>query len=276
MTRRGRATAVLRPAGIAAAVGFSVAPFLWFAAISFETPIDVTATPPRLTLPATLEAYRSALVGHALYTPARNSLVVAAATTVVSVVFASGAAYALARLRLHGRKWILGAVLAAAMFPQIAGAGPVWRILGALGLLNSLAGLVLPHVALTLPLAIWILASFFKELPPELEEAARVDGCSRTGALVRVVAPLAAPGMFSAAILVFTYSWNEFFFALLILSDPDKHTLPLAIALFPGQYTMPWAEIAAASVVATLPLVAVVLAFQKRIVGGLAAGAVKG
>jgi multiple sugar transport system permease protein len=263
-------------AGITTAVVISLGPFLWFAATSLKTPIEITSVPPRVWPSGTLEPYLSAIGEHGLGRYVRNSAIVAGATTVVSLALAALAAYALARLRVPGRRFLLLAVLAASMFPQVAIAGPVWQVLRALGLLNTHPGLVIPYVSLTLPLAIWLLASFFRQLPPELEEAARVDGCTRLGALVRVVAPVAAPGVFTAAILVFIYAWNEFFFALLVLSDPAKYTLSVGIALFPGQYTMPWGEIAAASVVATFPLIALVLLFQRRIVRGLAAGAVKG
>jgi multiple sugar transport system permease protein len=263
-------------AGIVSAVTLSLGPFIWFATTSLKTPVEITSVPPRFWPSGTMEPYRSAVGGHGLGGYVQNSAIVAGATTLVSLTLAAFAAYALARLRVPGRRVLLLAVLAASMFPQVAIAGPVWRILRAIGLLNTHTGLVIPYVSLTLPLAIWLLASFFRQLPAELEEAARVDGCTRLGALARVVAPVAAPGVFTAAILVFIYAWNEFFFALLVLSDPVKHTLPVGIALFPGQYTMPWGEIAAASVVATLPLVLLVLLFQRRIVRGLAAGAVKG
>jgi trehalose/maltose transport system permease protein len=263
-------------AGIAFTVLWSVVPFAWFAATSLKRPVDITAVPPKLLAPPTLDPYRSAIAGHHLLRYVANSALVASATTALALLLAALAGYALARLRLPARRLILAAVLAASMFPQMALAGPVWRILRALGLLNQLPGLVLPYVSLTLPLAIWLLASFFKELPRELEEAAEIDGCSRLGALRRVVVPLAAPALFTTAILVFIYAWNEFFFALLILSDPARQTLPVGIALFPGEYTMPWGEIAAASVVATAPLIALVLAFQKRLAHGLLAGALKG
>jgi multiple sugar transport system permease protein len=262
--------------GVGVTLVFSLAPFLAFASASLKTPVEITATPPHLLPSGTLAPYRSALVEYHLLRYVGNSAAVACATTVLAVGIAALAAYALARLVVPQRQLVLAAVLAASMFPQMALAGPVWRILRALGLLNELPGLVLPYVSLTLPLAIWLLASFFRELPAEVEEAAEVDGCTRIGALLRVVAPLAAPGLFTTAILVFVYAWNEFFFALLILSDAAKQTLPVGIALFQGQYTMPWGEIAAASVVATAPLIALVLVFQRRIVRGLSAGAVKG
>ena len=129
---------------------------------------------------------------------------------------------------------------------------------------------------MTLPLGVWILASFFKDIPPDLEAAARIDGCGHFQTLFRIIVPLSAPGVFTAAILVFIYAWNEFFFALLIMTRQDFQTLPVGIALFQGQYTMPWGEIAAASTVSTLPLVLMVFIFQKRIITGLTAGAVKG
>jgi len=191
-------------------------------------------------------------------------------------VLAIFAGYSLARLRLPFKGFILGSLLAVSMFPQISIAGPVWRLLQAVGWLNSYQGLILPYVTLTLPLGVWIIASFFKELPEELEDAARIDGCGHLQTLFRIMLPLAAPGIFTAAILIFIYAWNEFFFALLIMTQQDYQTLPVGIALFQGQYTLPWGEIAAASTIATIPLVLLVFIFQKRIMRGLAAGAVKG
>ncbi len=266
--------------GLALVVGlvaaWSLAPFLWFVLTSLKTPAEVTAIPPVLWPSGSLAFYRAAVAGHGLMRFLLNSLVVAGGTTLITVLLAAGAAYALARLRLPGVGWGLGLILAAGMFPQTSLAGPVWRILQGLGWLNTYQGLILPYVSLTLPLGVWVLYAFFRELPPELEEAALIDGCGRVQVLWRVVAPLAAPGVFTAAILVFIFAWNEFFFALLIMSDPARQTLPVGIALFQGEYTMPWGEIAAASTVATLPLVLMVLLFQRRIVRGLSAGAVKG
>ncbi len=183
--------------------------------------------------------------------------------------------YSLARLRLKYKGLIMGSLLLVSMFPQISIAGPVWRIMQDMGWLNSYQGLIVPYVTLTLPLGVWIMASFFKELPEELEDAARIDGCGHFRTLVNIMVPLAAPGVFTAAILVFIYAWNEFFFALLMMTQQNFQTLPVGIALFQGQYTLPWGEIAAASTVATVPLVLLVLLFQKRIVRGLSAGAVK-
>jgi len=149
-------------------------------------------------------------------------------------------------------------------------------MLQSLNWLNTYQGLIVPYVTLTLPLGVWIVASFFKDLPEEIEDAARIDGCGHFQTLFRIMLPLAAPGIFTAAILIFIYAWNEFFFALLIMTQQDVQTLPVGIALFQGQYTMPWGELAAASIIATVPIVVLVFFFQKRIVSGLSAGALKG
>jgi len=270
----GRKTAFWLAAGLAGF--FSLAPFLWFLITSLKSQGSVTAIPPTLLPEGSLHFYWSAFSGYGLLGFVLNSLLVAGLTTALTISIATLAAYALARLRLKGTGLVLGLLLAVGMFPQTSLAGPVWRILQAMGWLNTYQGLVLPYVTLTLPLGVWILTTFFKELPRELEGAALIDGCNRWQALWRVILPLSAPGVFTAAILVFIYAWNEFFFALLIMSDRARQTLPVGIALFQGQYTMPWGEIAAASTVATLPLVAMVLLFQKRIVAGLSAGAIKG
>lgn len=257
-------------------VALSVLPVLWFLVTSLKSQVEVTAIPPTLVPSFSLDFYSSVFSRYHLQWYLLNSFIVAGGSTLVCMLFAVFAGYALARTRIAGRRFFLGLILAASMFPQIAMAGPVWRILRTLGWLNTYQGLILPYVALTLPLATWIMAVFFRDFPGELEQAARVDGCTRLGALFRVVLPLSAPGVFTAAILVFIYTWNEFFFALLIMTEPSRQTLPVGIALFQGEYTMPWGEIAAASIVATVPLVILVLAFQKRIIRGLTAGSVKG
>ncbi len=259
---------------VAFLLAFSLTPFLWFVLTSLKTPIQLTASPPVIWPEGGIHFYLSSIGRYHLFRFVWNSLVVAGSTTVLSLVVGSLAAYALSRLPIKGKRLILGAILGVSMFPQISIVGPVWRILQAVGWLNTHQGLVAPYVTLTLPLTVWILASFFKELPRELEEAAKVDGCGPVKTLVRVIAPVAAPGVFTAAILVFIYAWNEFFFALLIMTRAEVQTLPVGIALFPGQYTMPWGEISAACVMATLPLVVLVLVFQRRIIRGLSAGSI--
>lgn len=257
-------------------VSMSLFPFLWFVDTSLKTELEVTAIPPVLLPSGSLHFYRSSIETYDLLHFAANSLVVAGSVTAITIALSTLAGYALARLRMRFKGLLMGGLLAVSMFPQISIAGPVWRILQSLGWLNSYQGLVLPYVTLTLPLGVWILASFFKELPGEIEDAARIDGCGHLQLLYRVIVPLAAPGVFTAAILVFIYAWNEFFFALLIMTEQKYQTLPVGIALFQGQYTLPWGEIAAASTVATVPLVLIVFLFQKKIVGGLSAGALKG
>jgi multiple sugar transport system permease protein len=255
---------------------YCLVPFLWFVLTSLKSSAELTAIPPTLIPSFHLGFYQSALEKYGLLHYIGNSAIVAGAATLITIAVGSLAAYAMARFHLGWTNFYLMVLLAVSMFPQIATAGPVWSIIDRLNWLNTYQGLVAVYVALSLPLAIWILTTFFREVPREIEEAALVDGCSRLQALVKVVLPLAAPGILTAALLVFIHAWNEFFFALIIMTDPTVQTLPVGIALFPGEYTMPWGEIAAASTVATLPLILLTLIFQRGIVRGLCAGAVKG
>ncbi len=261
---------------VAAIAAWSLLPFLWFVATSLKSGAEIEAIPPALWPGFHWEHYRAALFQYGLLRYIANSVIVAGATAALSLALAALAAFALARFKLRWGRFYLMLLLALSMFPQIAVAGPVWRLLNFLDWLNTYQGIVAAYIALSLPFAVWVLATFFRELPYDIEEAALIDGCSRWQALRLVVLPLAAPGIFTAAILVFIQAWNEFFFALIILTYPARQTLPVGIALFPGEYTMPWGEIAAASTIATLPLVALTLIFQRRIAQGLSAGAVKG
>lgn len=256
--------------------GFSLLPFLWFMLTSWKTANEITAIPPEIIPSFYWGAYRTALWEHGILKYMSNSAIVAGATMLISIAIAAPAAYALARFKLPWLRVFLMLLLGISMFPQIAIAAPVWRILNKLGWLNTYQGIVMAYISLSLPFAIWVLTTYFKELPNEIEEAALIDGCTRLQALRKVMLPLAAPGLFTAAILVFIHAWNEFFFALIILTYPALQTLPVGIALFPGEYTMPWGEIAAASTIATVPLIFLTLLFQRRIVQGLSAGAVKG
>jgi len=274
--KKSFAEQVILTSGIFLTVSGSLFPFLWFVLTSLKTQLEVESIPPIFWPTVNFAFYRSALVDHHLSSYLFNSLIVAGSTTMISIFLALPAAYALVRFALRGKELILGGLLTISMFPPLVIAGPVWQILEGINGLNTLWGLILPYVSLTLPLAIWILATFFKDLPVELEEAARIDGCTTRQTLVTIMIPLASPGIFTAAILTFIYAWNEFFFALLILTDPMRQTLPVGIALFQGEFTMPWGEIAAASVLATLPLILLVLLFQRGIISGLSAGAVKG
>jgi multiple sugar transport system permease protein len=255
---------------------YCLVPFLWLVLTSLKSPAELTAIPPKLIPSFHWSFYQSALEKYGLLRYIGNSVIVAGSATLISIVIGSLAAYAMARFNLAWTRFYLLVLLAISMFPQIAVAGPVWSILDHLRWLNTYQGLVAAYIAFSLPLAIWILTTFFREVPIEIEEAALIDGCSRSQALTKVVLPLAAPGILTAALLVFIHAWNEFFFALIIMTDPSVQTLPVGIALFPGEYTMPWGEISAASTVATIPLILLTLVFQRGIVRGLSAGAVKG
>lgn len=205
-----------------------------------------------------------------------NSFSVALLSTFLCLTLAASGAFALGRLKLRGSSWILASVLAVSMFPTVSTVSPLYLIVRALRLLDQLWGLALPYVTFALPLALWTLTSFFRDLPDELYRAARVDGCSPIGAFLRVFLPLAGPGLATTGLLVFISSWNEFLYALTFISSPERRTLPVAVSLFATDQTEPWGEIMAASTVATLPLLWVTLLFQRRIVAGLTAGAVKG
>ena len=261
---------------VACLVVLSLLPFLWFLITSLKSQIEVTSIPPTLSPSFALDFYHSVFSNYHLHLYLKNSLIVASSTTLLCMTLAVFAGYALSRSSIFRRRLFLGVILAVSMFPQISIAGPVWQILRDLGWLNRYQGLIVPYVALTLPMAVWIMATFFRDFPRELEHAALIDGCTRLGALFQIVLPLCAPGVFTASILVFIYAWNEFFFSLLIMTSPEMQTLPVGIALFQGEYTLPWGEIAAASVLATLPLVVLVMLFQKRIIRGLTAGGLKG
>jgi ABC-type glycerol-3-phosphate transport system permease component len=220
--------------------------------------------------------YAALFTERRFWVPVANSLIVAGATTVLAIVFGVPAAYAIARLRFRGCGFIGAAILAVSVFPQIAILSPLFLLLRAAGLIDTYPGLVLPYLTFSMPLAVWLMAAFFRQLPRDLEEAAIMDGASRVRAAVEIMLPLAAPGIATTAILTFLYAWNEFLFALSFTLGPERQTVPVAIALFRGQYQVPWGQVLAAAVVASLPVAFVVLAFQRRIVSGLTAGAVKG
>jgi ABC-type glycerol-3-phosphate transport system permease component len=228
-------------------------------------------------VPADLTAahYRTLFSERDFWTPVRNSLVVAAATTLLCVTIASACGYALARLRFRGRRLVLGAILAVSMFPQISIVPPLYLLLRDVGLIDTYPGLVLPYLTFALPLAVWLLVGYFRQLPPELEDAAIIDGASRLRVLWEIVLPLAAPGIATTAILTFVYCWNEFLFALSFTTTHDRQTVPVAVALFRGQFQIPWGQILAATIVSSLPVLVLVAAFQRRILGGLTAGSVK-
>jgi multiple sugar transport system permease protein len=207
-----------------------------------------------------------------------NSIGIATLSTLFAVTLGMFAAYAIVRLEFPGRRFILAGALATAMFPPVAIIGPLFNLWRITGLFDTWAGLILPYMTFTLPLAIWTLSAFFREIPWELDKAARIDGATPFQAFLRVIAPLAAPGVFASAILVFIFAWNDFLFATSLTSTNNARTVPAAIAFFTGssRFELPTGSIAAASVVVTVPVMIMVLLFQKHIVSGLTSGAVKG
>lgn len=205
-----------------------------------------------------------------------RSFIVASLTTICAIALGASAAFALAKLAMRGRRALLTLALAISMFPPIATVSPLFLVVRALGWRDTVQGLVVPYTTFALPLALWIMTSFFREIPDDLYRAARADGCSPWQAFVHVMLPVAAPGIATAAILVFIFAWNELLFALTFTSAPEARTVPAAIALFAAEHREPWGQIAAASAISTLPLVVVTLLFQRRIVRGLTAGAIKG
>ncbi|MBA2175041.1 carbohydrate ABC transporter permease [Halobacillus locisalis] len=223
----------------------------------------------------TIQSYISVFTIRPFHLYLWNSLVVATVTTVYTVFVAAFAAYAIARLRFRGKAIILGVVLSVSMFPQIATISPIYIFLRNIGLTNSHLGLIIPYTTFALPLSIWLLVTFFRKIPFDLEESAKMDGASMMQTYFRIILPLAVPGIFTTAILVFIAAWNEFLFALVINTAEDYKTVPVGIGMFQGQYTIPWGEISAATVIVTIPLVIMVLLFQRRIVSGLTSGAVK-
>lgn len=250
---------------------------LYWTVISSFTPEALLLEPARLVpREMTVEHYVRLFTERDFRTPIRNSLIVAGTTTAFCVVLGALAAYALARLEFRGKTPVLAFVLAVSMFPQIAIVSPLYTLLRALGLVNTYPGLILPYLTFAMPLTVWLLVGFFRQLPRELEDAAMVDGASRLRTLVSVVLPLALPGLVTTAIITFIYCWNEFLFALAFTVGPDRQTVPVSIAMFRGMYQVPWGQILAAAVTATAPVALVVLAFQRQIVRGLTAGAIKG
>jgi ABC-type glycerol-3-phosphate transport system permease component len=269
----GPAIAGLAAAGLLAPLLF---PLCWMLVASVTPESRLFGAPSPLPVRLSFSHYRALFDERDFLIPIRNSLVVAAMTTLVVLPVAVLCAYALARLRFPGRGLLLALILAVSMFPQISIVAPLYLVLRELRLLDTYLGLALPYVTFSAPLAVWLLTGFFRQLPSDLEEAAMLDGASRARALWDVVVPLAAPGVATAAILTFLYCWNEFLFALALTLGPDRHTVPVAVVLFRGRYQVPWGQVLAATVVATVPVALLVLTFQRRIVAGLTAGATKG
>ena len=256
---------------------FCLFPFYWLLNTSLKTGPDLSTS--ALVPPSpTLDNYESIFQNSDFTRALANSAIVSLVTTFIGIVVGSFAAYALARLRMSFKFALLGIVLSISTFPQIAIAAPLFRLWSDIGLYNTILGLVIPYLTFALPLSIYILVSFFREIPHDLEEAALVDGATNFEAFRKVVVPLAAPGLATTAILTFIAAWNEFLLATTLTSSVSARTVPVAISQFGGssQFEVPLGTQSAASVVISVPLILLVLLFQKRIVAGLTAGAVKG
>ncbi|MEP7034306.1 MAG: carbohydrate ABC transporter permease [Dermatophilaceae bacterium] len=258
---------------------YTLIPILWILSLSLKssaTLADGSFIPKEFSF----DNYRLILSGDAreLFLPAlANSVVVCLSATVISVILATFAAYAIARLEFPGKRLILTTALAVSIFPVISLVTPLYNLWRAIHLFDTQLGLIIPYLALTLPLSIWVLSAFFKQIPWEMEQAAQVDGATSWQAFRKVIVPLATPGIFTTAIITFFTAWNDFVFAISLTSERAR-TVPAALAFFTGasQFEQPTGAIAAAAVVVTIPVVILVLVFQRRIVSGLTAGAVKG
>lgn len=255
----------------------SLVPFYWLINTSLKTGAELSSGSLHPGSPS-LRNYLEVLQDEDFLTALGNSLIVGVVTTSLALLLASFAAYALARLKLPRKGIILGLVLSVTTFPVIAIAAPMFTIWRDIGLYDTLAGLIIPKLTFALPLAIYTLTSFFREIPRELEESAYMDGATPFTAFRKVILPLAVPGLATTAILVFISVWNEFLLAVTLTTSPEARPVPVAIAFFSGtsEFDQPLGTISAASVIITVPLVVLVLLCQKRIVSGMTAGAVKG
>jgi multiple sugar transport system permease protein len=255
----------------------AIIPVLWILSLSFKDPstiTDATFWPKKWTL----ENYRGIFATSEFTRALINSIGIALISTFIAVVLASMAAYAVARLTFPGKGVLIGMSLLIAMFPAISLVTPLFNIERALHMFDTWPGLIIPYIAFGLPLGIYTLSAFFREIPWELEKAAKMDGATPFQAFTRVIAPLAAPGMVTTAILVFIFCWNDFLFAISLTATTRARTVPAAIGFFTGssQFTAPTGSICAAAVIITIPIIVFVLFFQRRIVAGLTSGAVKG
>ncbi len=252
-------------------------PLVWIISLSFKTPGSIT-DPTYFPVHWTWANYSGILTTATFLRPLLNSIGIGLIATFIAVVLASMAAYAVARLNFPGKQVLIGVSLLIAMFPAIALATPLFNIERILGLFDTWPGLIIPYIATGLPLGIYTLSAFFREIPWELEKAAKVDGATPFQAFTRVIAPLAAPGMVTTAIQVFLFCWNEFLLAITLTATTAARTAPAALSFFTGnsQFAVPTGSISAAAVVITIPIIIFVLFFQRRIVAGLTAGAVKG
>jgi ABC-type glycerol-3-phosphate transport system permease component len=258
-------------------VVWSVAPFLWQVLTAFQEDRSlVQSTPNFWPHPATLEHFWNIFVVKKFHLYLLNSLITAGLSTLIGLLFGSLAAFALARFQGRQRFGILGLILSISMFPQIAILAPLYLLAAQLDLLNTYTVLILVYVAIGLPIIIWVLFGYFSSIPREIDDAATIDGAGPLRTLFSIIIPMALPGVVTTGLISFIAAWNEFMFALAFTSDITRQTVPVGIANFQSLYFIPWGDLAAASVVVTIPLVLMVLLFQRYIIEGLTQGAVKG
>jgi multiple sugar transport system permease protein len=270
-----RRPGAVRDTLVLAALGAYAVPFFWQLLTSFKPEADLLRVPPLLPARLTLAHYQVVFAQSVLPQALWNSAGVAGLTTVVALALGLPAAYALARLPVPGRNALLLGIVASTAFPQIATVSPLYLALRALGLRDTWTALVLAHTSFALPLTVWLLAGFISEIPRALEEVAAIDGAGRVRTFRWVLLPLLAPGVASAGLLAFLSSWNEFLFAYTFTATEASRTAPVALALFPGVFEVPWGDIAAASMLASLPPLLIVVGLQRALVRGLLAGALK-
>jgi trehalose/maltose transport system permease protein len=276
MSRRGKQISGWSTAIVIIVVA-SLVPVAWIVFLSLKTPATATDgsfIPHQWTLSNYSDIFKQGIFTDAL----RNSIGIGLISTFLAVVIASSAAYAIARLDFPGKNILLAVVLGVALFPQISLVGPLYNLWRQIGLYDTWPGLIIPYMTFALPLSIFVLSSFFREIPWELEQAAQVDGATPFQAFRKIIVPLAMPGIVTTFIIVFIICWNDFVFAISLTSTTAAETVPAAISSFPGvsQFSVPYGDIAAAAVIVTIPVMLLVLIFQRRIVSGLTAGAVKG
>ncbi len=265
--------------GFIAILVWCLLPVAWIVSLSFKSLEETTAGSPQFFPKDFTTSNYGAILENGDFTRALiNSFGIAMIATVLSVIFATLAAYAIARLEFKGKRLVLSMALAIAMFPVVSLVGPLFDMWRTVGLFNTWPGLIIPYMTFTLPLAIWTLSAFFREIPWEMEQAAQVDGATSWQAFRKVIVPLAAPGVFTAAILTFFFAWNEFVLAISLTSTTSSRTVPAQMSFFvgPDPFNPPYAQLATASVIVTIPVIIIVLLFQRKIVAGLTSGAVKG
>lgn len=252
-------------------------PFIWQFLTSVK-PLNEIAEMPAKWIPSHIHGYFyvNVFTKHPFARYMLNSLIVATTATLLSLLVGASAAYALSRLHFKGRTVLLMVILGVSMFPTIATLSPLYLILKNMNLLNTYRGLILTYIGFSLPMAIWLMTNFFSQIERGFEEAAAIDGCSYFQTFTKIMLPLIKPATFSVGLLVFINCWNEYLYSLTFMSKDNMRTVPVGIALFPSNYQLPWGDMAAASIVCTLPLIALVLIFQKNIVAGLTTGGMKG